>query len=107
VKRGDVVVAVAPGAMGKPRPFVVIQANQFGEHPTISLLMVTSTVVSAPLFRITVDPSTGNGLRRVSQIAVDKIVTLPREKVDHVIGRIDPDAMTRVTRALAAWLGIA
>lgn len=100
-------VAVASGAMGKPRPFVVIQANQFGEHPTVSLLMVTSTIVSAPLFRITVDPSTGNGLRRVSQIAVDKIVTLPREKVDQVIGRIDPDVMTRVTRALAAWLGIA
>ena len=100
-------VAVAPGSHGKPRPFVVVQADQFVGHPSVTLLLVTSAILSTPLYRITVDPAPGNGLRKVSQIAVDKAVTLPRAKVGQAIGRLDADVMTRVTRALAGWLGIA
>jgi mRNA interferase MazF len=107
VKRGDVVVAVAPGEFGKPRPHVVVQTNQFSDHPTITVLQVTSAITAAPLFRITVDPSVGNGLRAVSQIAVDKIMTLPRGRFGRVIGELDSDTMTRVTRALAVWLAVA
>jgi mRNA interferase MazF len=109
VSRGDVVVAVFPGSDygGKPRPFVVLQADQFGEHPSLTLALITSELHTAPLFRLTVDPSPGNGLRVVSQICVDKILTVPRDKVGKVIGQMDADVMVRVNRALAGWLGIA
>jgi mRNA interferase MazF len=101
------VVAVAPGDYGKPRPFVVVQADQFAGHPSVTVLLVSSDIKAAPLFRITLDPSPSNGLRTVCQIAVDKVMTLPRAKVARVIGELDADVMTRVTRALAGWLGIA
>jgi mRNA interferase MazF len=109
VKRGDVVVAVFPGSDygGKPRPFVVLQADPFAEHPSVTMALITSELHTAPLFRLTVDPSPGNGLRAVSQICVDKILTVPREKVGKVIGQLDADIMLRVNRALAGWLGIA
>jgi mRNA interferase MazF len=109
VKRGDVVVAVFPSSDygGKPRPFVVLQADQFSEHPSMTLALITSELHNTPLFRLTVDPSPSNGLRAVSQICLDKILIVPRDKLNKVIGQLDADVMVRVNRALAGWLGIA
>jgi mRNA interferase MazF len=107
VKRGDLVVAAAPGAYGKPRPHLVVQADVFMAHPSVTLLLITSELTAAPLCRVTVDPSDTNGLRAISQIALDKAVTLPADKITNVIGQLDVDTMVRVTRGLAVWLGIA
>jgi mRNA interferase MazF len=107
VKRGDVVTVSVQGDYGKPRPAVVVQSDLFNEtHPSITLLPLTSTIIDAPLLRLTIDPGRANGLRRVSQVMVDKLLTLPRDKVGDTIGRLDEDVMIRVTRALAMWLGI-
>jgi mRNA interferase MazF len=108
VKRGDVVTVAVQGDYGKPRPAVVVQSDLFNEtHPSITVLPLTSTIVDAPLLRLTIDPGRENGLGRVSQVMVDKALTLPREKVGKTIGHLDEDVMIRVTRALAMWLGIA
>ena len=107
MKRGDVVVAAAPDDYGKPRPYLVVQADHFAAHPSTTLLMITTALQSTPLFRITIDPSPRNGLRRISQVAVDKVVTLPSARIAAAIGALDPEQMLRVTRALASWLGIA
>jgi mRNA interferase MazF len=37
---------------------------------------------------------------------VDKVLTLPRDKIGDTIGHLDDDVMIRVTRALAMWLSI-
>jgi mRNA interferase MazF len=108
VRRGDVVTVALPGDYGKPRPALVVQADLFNAtHSSVTLLPLTSTVVDAPLFRMTIDPNRDNGLTRVSQIMVDKIITVSRDKVGASIGRLEDDAMLRVGRALAVWLGIA
>lgn len=108
VKRGDVVTVALPGDYGKPRPALVVQADLFNAtHNSVTLLPLTSTVVDAPLFRMTIDPNRDNGLTRVSQIMVDKVITVSRDKVGASIGRLEDDAMLRVGRALAVWLGIA
>jgi mRNA interferase MazF len=57
--------------------------------------------------RIPVDPTDGNGLRRKSQVMIDKTQTVPREKIGSTIGRLDPDTLVAVDRALATFLGIA
>lgn len=107
MKRGDVVTVAVQGDYGKPRPAVVVQSDLFNEtHPSITLLPLTSTIVDAPLLRLTIDPGRANGLSRVSQVMVDKVLTLPREKIGKTIGRLDEDVMIRVTRALTMWLGI-
>lgn len=107
MKRGDFVTIAMQGDFGKPRPALVIQADQFDEHATVTVLPVTSTLVAAPLFRITVQPSTANGLQKPSQVMVDKALTVKRDKVGQAFGRIDADAMVEVERCLAVFLGIA
>ena len=105
--RGDLVTIAIPGDFGKPRPALVIQADQFQEHATRTVLPVTSTLVAAPLFRITLEPSTENGLTKPSQVVVDKAMTVKRDKVGPVFGRIDLDKLLEIERALAVFLGIA
>ena len=107
MKRGDVVTIAAPGDHGKPRPALIIQADVFNDiHSSITVVPLSSTIIDAPLFRITLDPSRQNGLIRVSQIMVDKVLTLPREKIGKRVGHLSKTLMTRVGRALSIWLGM-
>ena len=108
LKRGDVVVVALPGDYGKPRPALIIQSDLFNEtHASITVVPVTSTIVDAPLFRLTVEPSRGNGLRSLSQLMIDKVTTVSRARITQSIGRLEDDLMVRVSRALALWVGIA
>lgn len=104
--RGDFVTIAIQGDFGKPSPALVIQADQFDEHATVTVLLVSSTLVDAPLFRITVEPSAGNGLQKPSQVMVDKAMTVKRDKLGQAFGRLDADAMVEVERSLAVFLGI-
>jgi len=106
VKRGDVVTIVLPGAYGKPRPALVIQSELFEALGSVTVLPVTSELRAAPLLRIAIEPSTGNGLRKKSQVMVDKIQTVPRDKVGTTIGLLHEDAIVAVDRALAIFLGL-
>lgn len=105
--RGDFVTIAMQGDFGKPRPALVIQANLFSEHSSVTVLPVTSTLVAAPLLRVTVQPSPENGLQKPSQVMVDKTMTVKRDKVGPAFGRIDTDTLVEVERRLAVFLGIA
>ena len=105
--RGDFVTIALQGEFGKPRHALVIQAEQFNEHSTVTVLPVTSTLIGAPLLRITVQPDAGNGLQKPSQVMVDKAMTVKRDKVGPSFGRVDADSLVEVERCLAVFLGIA
>ena len=108
LKRGDIVVVAIAGDCGKPRPALVVQADLFNEtHASVTLVPVTSTLVDAPLFRLTVAPSPGNGLRALSQIMIDKVTTVARTRIGPSIGHVEDDLLLQVNRALALWVGIA
>jgi mRNA interferase MazF len=108
MRRGDLVTITLPGDFGKPRPALVVQSDLFNaDHATVSVLPITSAIIGTPVFRITLEPSAANGLRKVSQIMVDKIVSMKREKIGEAFGRLDDETLLRVNRALAVWLGVA
>lgn len=107
MRRGDFVTVAAPGDYGKPLPALVIQSDLFDELPSVTLCLVTSALRNAPIFRITVDPSQENGLQRISQVQVDKVMTVARERIGAVIGRLDDTALLKVNRSLAVFIGIA
>jgi mRNA interferase MazF len=107
MRRGDLVTIAVQGDFGKPRPALVIQANLFSEHSSVTVLPITSTLVAAPLLRVMVQPSAENGLQKPSQVMVEKAMTVKRDKVGPVFGRIDADALVEVERCLAVFLGIA
>jgi mRNA interferase MazF len=107
VKRGDIVTVVVPGAYGKPRPAVIIQSDLFDEHPSVTILPITSELRDTPLFRITVSPTAENGLRQTSQVMVDKAQTIPRNKAGKTSGRLDEPTMLTINRAVALFMGFA
>lgn len=107
MRRGDLVTVAMSGDFGKPRPALVIQADRFAETPTVTVLLVTGTRVNAPLLRIDVLPTEDNGLRKASQVMVDKAMTVKRDKLGSPFGRVNDATMLSVTRSLALFLGVA
>jgi len=108
LKRGAVVVVAARGAYtGKPRPALVVQSDLFNPtHASVTICPITSDCVDAPLFRITLPPGERTGLRTVSQIMVDKIVSVPRSAVTAEIGRCEETELTAADDALRRWLAL-
>lgn len=108
MRRGDIVVVAAAGDYGKPRPAVIVQTDAFSEaHGSVVICQMTSEIVDAPDFRVSVEPSAANGLRTRSQVMADKPVTVRRERIGQIIGRLDAADIARLNIALAFVLGLA
>ena len=106
MKRGTIVVVSARGAYtGKPRPALVVQSDLFNPtHSSVTICPITSECVDAPLFRLTLPPGARTGLRTVSQVMVDKIVSVPRAAVSAEIGACSTGELDAVDEALRRWL---
>ncbi len=105
--RGQFVVVATSGDYGKPRPALVVQSDLFAELPSVLICPLTTMLRNdADLFRLEVAPSGANGLREISQIAIDKITVVPVAKIGDVIGMADDALLLRVNRALALFLSI-
>lgn len=107
MRRGDVVTVALSGDYGKPRPALIVQSDLFSEHPSVTILPITSELRDAPLFRLALPAGESTGLRHPSQIMIDKAQTIPRTKLGPPIGRVDDARMLAVTRAMALFLGFA
>lgn len=107
VTRGDLVTVSLQGDYGKPRPALVIQSDQFSGTASIVILPITSTLVDAPLLRLTVEPDEGNNLRSLSQVMLDKPMTVKIDKVGPAFGALDDASMISISRSLALFLGLA
>jgi mRNA interferase MazF len=107
MRRGDLVTVAMPGDFGKPRPALVVQSDQFEATATLTTLLLSGTLVDAPLIRLTVHPTPGNGLRKPSQIMVDKAMTVKRDRLGEPFGRLDDETMISVNRSLALFFGLA
>jgi mRNA interferase MazF len=108
MRRGDVVTVAAAGDYGKPRPAVVVQTDALpAEHASVVVCQMTSELNDAPEFRVTLEPTTGNGLRARSQVMADKPTTVRRERVGRTVGRLDEEDLARLNVALAFVMGLA
>lgn len=107
MKRGDVVTVALSGDYGKPRPALIIQSDLFNSTASVTILLITSELIDAPLFRIELEPTASNGLKTTSHVMVDKTYTALREKIGQTIGQLDSKLMLSIERALAVFLGFA
>ena len=105
MNRGDLVTVALPGAYGKPRPAVIVQADRFNHLGSVTFVPFTSDLLPAEIFRVMINPSSENGLQTPSQVMTDKCSTLPLTKVGGVFGHLGAADLGRVDRALAAFLG--
>ena len=106
MKRGDMVTIAVSGNYGKPRLALIVQADAFDLHPSVTVLPLTSEIHDAPLFRVTVQSGKSTGLRKVSQVMVDKTTTVPRAKIGQRIGRVDAATLRAVDDAMKGFLDL-
>lgn len=107
MKRGEIwtVSGGAPYAR-KPRPAVILQDDRFSETQSVTLCPMTSHPTRKHGIRILVFPSEINGLDQSSYIQVDKISTVPRERLGNLVGTLDDSTLDDLSRAAAVFLGI-
>lgn len=108
MKRGEIwTVAGGSDYAGKPRPCVIIQDDHFDSTKSITVCGLSTDETDAPLFRLKVNPNEENGLRSVSSLMVDKINAVPRTKLGRFVGVLSAEDMTRLSRAIVTFLGVA
>lgn len=105
--RGEIWTVAAAGYASKPRPAVVVQADEYEELESITVCLMTSDPERAEdLLRIQVPSSEANGLRRDSRIMIDKVVTVPRSKLGERLGILEPIILAELESSLLAFLGL-
>jgi len=108
MKRGEIWTAAGgPNYLGKPRPVVIVQDDDFDATPSITICAFTSDPTEAPLFRVRVEPNTRNGLRVATSLMADKLTTVPKERLGSRIGRLDDEDVVRLNQAMLVFLGLA
>ena len=73
----------------------------------MTVLLISSLLIEAPLLRVTVQASERNGLQKPSQVMVDKAMTVKRDKLGEAFGSASDEVMLEIGRCLAVFLGIA
>jgi mRNA interferase MazF len=106
VRRGELVTIAVGGDYGKPRPALVVQADAFSGLGSVTVPRLTSELHDWPTFRVPVQPSAENGLRRPSQVMIDRPIALPRSKIGAVFGRLEEAVMATVSQTLLVFLGL-
>ena len=105
MKRGDIVLTAPAGDYGKARPVVVVQSDALDQ--TDSVLVGPGVILEAPIFRVTVEPTSSNGLQKTSQIMVEKLLAVPRRKCSDPVGRLTDDQIAALDHRLSVVIGLA
>ncbi len=107
MKRGDIVTVAAQGDYGKPRPAVVIQSDWLAATDSVLVALLTSAVFDAPIYRLRIEATPQTGLKVISDVMVEKILAIPREKCGPRIGRLDESKLIALNHMLSVVIGIA
>ena len=108
MKRGEIWTAAGgAGYAGKPRPVVIVQSDAFDATKSVTICGLTTDPTEAPLARVVIEPSKTNGLKATCRLMADKIMTIPRSKLDNRIGCLADEDILRMNRAIVVFLGLA
>ena len=107
MKRGEIITVAVLGDYGKPQPAIVIQSDWLDDTDSVLVCLITTTRRDAPLYRLDLSANRETGLREPSQIMVEKIIAVRREKCGVPIGQLDAATLVSLGRMLALTIGIA
>ena len=62
---------------------------------------------SRSLLRLAIEPSEEHGLRAPSQLMIDKITTVSKNKLEIRVGRLSVEDIVRLNRVVLVFLGLA
>ena len=108
MRRGEIWSAAAgAGYVGKPRPVAIIQDDRFDATSSVTVCAFTTGLTDAPLLRQPVEPSPENGLTQPSNLMIDKVTTVRRNKLGERIGILSSEDLLRLDRSITVFLGLA
>jgi mRNA interferase MazF len=108
LRRGEIWTA-AGGAVyaTKPRPVLIIQADEYRSTDSVVVCPITSEPASTKFLRPPLEPNSENGLLSPSRIMVDKVAALPRTKLRDRVGQVQAADVLAIETALMTFLGVA
>ena len=106
MRRGEIWTVLGKSYASKPRPVLIVQSDLVDSFESTVLCLVTSSDSSEIPTRVRVEPTPENGLRETSWIMTDKLYSARKGELGQRIGMLDDESMGKVTRQLAAILGI-
>lgn len=75
-------------------------------HASVAVCPLTTHLTGLRLFRIMIAPDKSNGLNEPSEVIVDKVSSLRRERIATSIGRLAASDMRAIDTALRGWLAL-
>lgn len=106
VRRGDLwVVDWSPGRGSEQaglRPAVIVQTDAANLNPSYpnTIVVTVSTKGKAVPFHVRLDPSADNGLRAVSYVKCEQVLTIAKDRLSRRIGHLAAADLTRVVEAV-------
>lgn len=77
-----------------------------GSRDALVVCPLTSNIINQSIIRPTIYSDRETGIKKESQIMVDKICSINKKRVKSVIGRINQAQINRLNDALELWLDI-
>jgi len=105
MKRGQIWVVAGSGYSSKPRPAVVVQADQF-DTDSVTVCLLTSTEVDAPLIRLPIPADEVTGISKPSYAMVDKVTTIKRSNASEHVGELPAPLIDELNSMIATFLGL-
>lgn len=109
MKRGDIVILNLGGNVGKLCPALIMQADILNSDDRLAMTIVlplSSELLNMEVIRYKLEANNINGLQTRSQVMIDKIVQVEKQRIQKVAGHITKKQMDEVETRLLAILGI-
>jgi mRNA interferase MazF len=107
MQRGDIILSVMAGDYGKPRPTVIVQNDRFNAaHDSIVICPLTSYLTEGLEYRIRIQPTPSNGLNKESELMIDKIAVVRRDKLRETLAHLTATELRHVDNALKVWFSL-
>lgn len=106
MKRGEIWTLQDKHYASKARPVVIIQSDKHDSFDSVILCLFTSYESGDISTRVRIEPSSENGLQKVSYVMTDKIVTVDKSMLGKRVGVLSDDDMLAVSEQLRAILGL-
>lgn len=86
---------------------LIVQDDAFDATGSITICLLTTDPTDAPLLRLPIAPETATGLNQPSRIMIDKLTTVPRERLGQRLGVLASDDLVQFNQSLLVFLGLA
>jgi mRNA interferase MazF len=106
ISRGEIWSVAWTGFARKPRPALVIQAEEYRLTGTDILALITTTENAESVLRLPVKADASTGLQQDSFICLDKLMAIPLANLEKCYGKVSDEVMQEVNVRLIKILGI-